>query len=290
LEYPGGFLNNSKKYITKDNGEKEPFDEEKIRQSMQRAGADSQAADYAVGSIKKNFTNYMNSGEIYRQAVKQLKKINPAVALKYTLKKAIMDLGPSGYVFEEYVAKILENYGYEAKTGQFVRGLCVEHEVDVVAKKDMQHYMIECKYHNDADYSSDIKTVLYVHSRFEDIKKGCEAKLNDYNLKEGWLATNTRVTNEAVKYAKCVGLGVIAWHYPQEKNLEYYIENKKLYPVSILQGLNKKHKEILFENNIITIQDLLNLTSGSLESIIQASTVNTNKLFEQAEMLAGIIK
>ncbi len=283
-------MNNLKKYVTKDNGTKEAFDEEKIRKSMQNAGADSQTADYAIDSIKKNFKNYMSSGEIYRHAVKQLEKKNPAVALKYTLKKAIMDLGPSGYVFEKYIAKMLENYGYETKTGQFVRGLCVEHEVDVVAKKDMQHYMFECKYHNDTDYSSDIKTVLYVHSRFEDIKKGCDADLNDYNLKEGWLATNTKVTDEAAKYAKCVGLGVIAWHYPEDKNLEYYIENKKLYPISILHGLNKKQKEILFENHIITIQDLLKLTPGGMAARIQTSTVNAQKLILQAEMLADIIK
>ena len=283
-------MNNSKKYITKDNGTKEAFDEEKIKKSMKNAGADSRTADYAIGSIKKNFKNYMNSGEIYKQAVKQLEKKNPAVALKYTLKKAIMDLGPTGYVFEKYIAKILEKYGYEIKIGQFVRGLCIEHEVDVVAQKDMLHYMFECKYHNDTDYSSDIKTALYIHSRFEDIKKGCEAKLNDYNLKEGWFVTNTKVTNAAAKYAKCVGLGVIAWHYPEEKNLEYYIENKKLYPVSILHGLNKKQKEILFENIIITIQDLLKLTPDSLARIIHTNFANAQKLFTQAEMLSGLVK
>ena len=283
-------MDNSKKYVTKDNGTKEPFNEEKIRKSMQNAGADSQTAEEAIVSIKKNFKNYMNSGEIYRQAVKKLERKNPAVALKYTLKKAIMGLGPTGYVFEKYIAKILEKYGYETKTGQIVRGLCVEHEVDVVAQKDMLHYMIECKYHNDTDYSSDIKTALYIHSRFEDIKKGCEAKLNDYNLKEGWFATNTKVTNAAAKYAKCVGLGVIAWHYPEEKNLEYYIENKKLYPVSILHGLNKKQKEILFENNIITIQDLLELTPDSLARMIHTNSANAQKLFTQAEMLSGLVE
>jgi len=283
-------LNKSKKYITKYNGTEELFDEEKIRKSMRSAGADSQTTEDAIDSIKKNFKNYMNSGEIYRYAVKQLKKKNPSVAIKYTLKKAIMDLGPSGYVFEKYIAKILENYGYETKTGQIVRGFCVEHEVDVVAKKGMKHYMVECKYHNDSDYSSDIKTALYVHSRFEDIKKGCDAGLNDYNLEEGWFATNTKVTNEAAKYAKCVGLGVIAWHYPEAKNLEYYIENKKLYPVSILHGLNKKQKEILFENSIITIQDLLELNPDSLASTINTNIINAQKLFMQAEMLAGTLR
>ncbi len=278
-------MEKTQKYITKKDGRQELFDDEKIKKSFLNAGADVNIAVTAADSIKNNLRNYTPTKDIYGQAIKQFRKNQPSVALKYTLKKAIMDLGPTGYVFEKYVAKILREYGYKTEFSCFVTGFCVDHEVDVIAEKDGEHYMIECKYHNDSDIGSDIKTALYVHSRFQDIKKACEANLNCYNLKEGWLATNTKVTNEAIKYARCVKLRIIAWHYPNRENLEYFIENKKLYPVSILQGLNNQQKIILFNQNTITIQDFLEYTPDSIARTIHTSPVFVHRLFEQAEML-----
>jgi hypothetical protein len=278
-------LGNTEKYITKKNGTHELFDEEKVKKSLLNAGADTNTAVSTANSIKNSLRNYIPTKDIYGQAVKQLAKKQPSVALKYTLKKAIMDLGPTGYVFEKYMAKILKEYGYKTQVSCSVPGFCVDHEVDVIAEKDGNHYMIECKYHNDLGTGCDIKIALYVQGRFQDIKKGCEANLNSYNLKEGWLATNTKVTSEVIKYASCVKLRIIAWHYPKEENLEYFIENKKLYPVSILQGLNNQQKNILFYQNTITIQDFLEYTPDSIARIIHASPVFAHRLFEQAEML-----
>ena len=108
-------------------------------------------------------------------------------------------------------------------------------EVDVVAKKENQICLIECKYHNSPGIKSDIKTALYIHSRFLDIEKAYREKDNNNNIRfEAWLVTNTRCTSDALKYAGCVGLKVLAWYCPKIKNLQYFIETKKLYPISIL--------------------------------------------------------
>jgi len=278
-------LEKTQKYIVKGDGKQELFDEEKIKKSFLNAGADLDTAVSAADSVKNNLKNYMQSKDIYVQAIKQLGKKQPSAALKYTLKKAIMDLGPTGYVFEKYMAKILREYGFKTEVSRFVPGFCVDHEVDVVAEKNGEHYMIECKYHNDLGTGSDIKTALYVNSRFQDIKKGCEANLNCYNLKEGWLATNTKVTDEVIKYANCVKLRIVAWHYPRQENLEYFIENKKLYPISILQGLNDQQKIILFNQNTITIQDFLEYTPDSIARTIHVNPIFAHRLFEQAKML-----
>jgi Holliday junction resolvase len=273
------------KFITKEDGKKELFNEEKLKTSFLNAGADINTAVSTTDSIKKNIKDYMPSKDIYGQALRHLGKKQPSVALKYTLKKAIMDLGPTGYVFEKYIARILKEYGFKTEVSRFVTGFCVDHEVDVIAEKDGEHYMIECKYHNDSESGSDIKTALYVSSRFGDIKKGCEANLNCYNLKEGWLVTNTKVTSEVIKYANCVKLRIIAWHYPEHENLEYFIENKELYPVSILQGLNNQQKIILFNQGTITIQDFLEYTPDSIARTIHANPIFAHRLFNQAEML-----
>ena len=52
-----------------------------------------------------------------------LKGKSKHVAAKYHLKGAIMELGPSGYPFEKFVAAILSHQGYKVQIGQIVKGL-----------------------------------------------------------------------------------------------------------------------------------------------------------------------
>jgi len=42
-----------------------------------------------------------------------------------------MNLGPTGYPFEKYIAKVLNTYNFTTKTNQVLNGKCVFHEVDV---------------------------------------------------------------------------------------------------------------------------------------------------------------
>lgn len=280
-------MNNFNNYIVKKDGIKEAFDEEKIRKSLINAGASRDFTESIIKMVRDKLKNMMPSKEIYKIIRTYLRRKKPDIALRYKLKRAIMDLGPTGYIFEKYIAKILTEYGYNTEVGEIVSGYCVDHEVDVIAEKDNAHYMIECKYHNNLDTSSDIKTALYVHSRFQDIKKACMEKGNGYNLKEGWLITNTKVTSEVIKYTRCVEMKVVAWHYPEEKNLEYYIENKRLYPISILDGLNNQQKNILYDNGIITVKDLINYGVENTGKLLKAKPVDVNKLFLQARMLTN---
>ena len=106
-------MNSKEKLVTKYSGEKEQFSEEKIIDSLQRAGADKETIHNTLEAVRKHLKNHMHSSEIYNHALKELERKNPVLALKYTLKKAIMDMGPAGYIFEEYVAKILKEYGYK---------------------------------------------------------------------------------------------------------------------------------------------------------------------------------
>jgi hypothetical protein len=273
------------KFVVKDNGSQEAFDEEKIKRSLIKSGAGVNTVNSAIENVKKNMKDYMPSRNIYKHIIRHLKNREPDTAIKYKLKWAIMDLGPTGYIFEKYFAKILAEYGFETEVSTIVRGLCVDHEVDIIARKNDEYHMVECKYHNDLEMSSDIKTALYVHSRFEDIRKAYNSGLNGYNLREGWLATNTKVTNEAIKYSKCVKMKVVAWHYPEEENLEYFIETKKLYPVSILNGLNNQQKNSLFGSDIITIKDFLKFDRDQLLNLLNTSPDHLGKLLSQIEML-----
>ena len=277
---------NMEKIIQKEDGSQELFDEEKIKTSLLKAGADEKITSSILNKVRDKLKGELvKTRDVYRLALAYLKKKQPPVAIKYTLKKAMMDFGPTGFLFEKYMAKILKEYGYKTETGKIVKGFCVEHEIDVVAEKNSEHYMFECKYHNRVETKSDIKIALYVHARFLDIKKASDENKTNYNFSKAWLATNTKCTTEAIKYADCVGLGIIAWHYPAEKNLEYYIENKKLYPVTILPGLRSKQKEKLLENDVLTIKDMLGFKPQIIGNYLNAGPELVNRIFMEAEML-----
>ncbi len=48
-----------------------------------------------------------------------------STADKYHLKNAIMELGPTAFPFEKFIAGILEAEGYQTLTDQIVQGNCV---------------------------------------------------------------------------------------------------------------------------------------------------------------------
>ena len=139
-----------------------------------------------------------------------------------------------------------------------MQGHCVRHEVDVLAEKGNENFIIECKYHSNGGIPTDVKDALYIHSRFADIKKAYEINKESRTC-HGWLVTNTRCTSDAIQYAECVGLKIISWKYPKNGSLEKMIEEKRLYPVTILSAIQKSSVETLFRNGIILAQDIAHI-------------------------------
>jgi predicted RecB family endonuclease len=180
--------------------------------------------------------------------------------MRYSIKKSIYSLGPAGYQFEKYFARILREYGYSVETNRILNGFCVTHEVDVFASRDGKGFVIECKYHSNSSNPTDVKVALYIYSRFSDIRKAYEL-LPEKNLllQQGWLVTNTRCTTDARKFAECVGLKIVSWKYPEKESLEKMIENKRLYPVTILSSIRKNSIEILFSNDILLAKDIADM-------------------------------
>lgn len=211
--------------VKKASGEIENFSEEKIRGSLQRAGADDDLINQILNQIKPQLYEGITTREIYRQVFDLLKKYNQPLLQKYNLKEAIMALGPSGYPFEKFIAGILDHYDYQTQTNQIIKGKCVEHEIDIIAQKDNQRLMIECKFHHHAGLKTDIKVALYTHARFLDVAKNGQ-------FTDGWLITNTKITSQAITYAQCVGLKITSWDYPADASLRLLITKSGLYPIT----------------------------------------------------------
>ena len=245
--------------ITKSSGRREEFLAEKLAESLMRSGASPEVALDIARQVERQISPASHTKNIFRLAKRMLRKHNAASGMRYSLKSALSALGPSGYPFEKYVARILRVYGYEVEVDKILEGYCVGHEVDVYGRKGNEHCVIECKYHSDGGNATDVKVALYVHARFEDIRKAFVAKSDQGAVLRGWLVTNTRCTADAIKYAECAGLKIVSWRYPAKESLEKIIEEKRLYPVTLLPSARKKALTFLFRNNIILAQEIADM-------------------------------
>ena len=244
--------------IHKASGREEFFSKTKLRKSLTRAGIKRAQAQEISEAVRNSIDKNASSQEVYQQTVKQIKEQDPVLAMRYQLKRAIMDLGPSGYPFERYIGEVLKYYGYTTLVGQYIYGHCVRHEVDVVAEKKGRHVMIECKYHNHRGVKSDLRVALYTWSRYLDVLAAWKKNKRDtHQLHEAWIVTNTKATSDAIVYGRCVGMKIVGWSYPNKGNLQQIIEDKALYPVTILASLNNWQRKIFLQEGLVLINDVL---------------------------------
>lgn len=253
--------------IEKHSGEKEHFDPQKLHDSLQRAGASKAIINKVEKAIAPHLEDGITTKEIYRRAFQQLRKLQRSTAARYSLKKAIMELGPSGYPFEHFVGEVLRHMGYEIEVGQMVQGQCIKHEVDVVAHNNHQQFVVECKYYNSQGKYCNVRVPLYIHSRFNDIEKRWKSTPGlEKRSFHGWIFTNTRFTDDAMDYGRCVGLRMVSWDYPRNESLKNMIETTGLFPVTVLTLLNRKQKQTLLEKDIVLCRQLRD-KSGLLDQL-----------------------
>jgi len=269
--------------IVKASGELEKFNKEKIYNSLRKSGIRPQIAYKICKEVEKKIYSGISSQEILNEINKYLQKENLLLAARYNLKKAIMALGPSGFFFEKYIAEIFKSYGYQTEVGKIVKGFCVRHEIDVIAHRKNKHFIIECKYHNMPGIKSDLKVALYTFARFLDIKKAWENGESIKYFHNVFLVTNTKCTGEAIAYSRCAGLKIIGWHYPKNKGLEALIENKRLYPITILPSFSKYIRERLSSIEIILAKDILKYSFNELINVSHLKPIVVKKLQQEAE-------
>ena len=270
--------------IKKANGKIEYFDESKLLKSLIRSGAEQEHAREVVRAVLHEIKPHMNTRKIFRLAHKYLRRYNRASVLRYSLKEALLKLGPSGYPFEKYVGELLRNSGYDVKVGVILQGRCVSHEVDVFAESDKEIIMVECKYRNSSEGSYDVKIALYVHARHEDLRAALKEKYNDRKI-SGWLVTNTRFTGDAVKFGECSGLKIVSWRHPRKDSLEKMIERMKLYPITVMSNLNTQQIKTLIGSNIILMKDLARMDPLEIGSVLSISDKKAAAIKHQAEEL-----
>ncbi len=241
--------------ITKANGERELFHPEKLYGSLVNSGARADIAERITGEIASELTEGDRTTDIYKKAFRQLRKLERPAAARYSVKRALLELGPSGYPFEDFLGELYRRRGYTTSNRRIIPGRCVEHELDLLASRDDVRLAAEAKFHNNSGIKSDIKVALYVQARFDDIKAGA-AYQSDHDFTDRMLITNTKFTEQAVIFAECVGLTLLSWDYPKEDNLRQLIEKTGVHPLPCLTTLSRAHKQYLMERGVVLCRQL----------------------------------
>ena len=270
--------------IIKANGEEASYDPDKIIQSLKRVGVGQEIIKEVLSETEKKLFDGIHTKALYKIVFKNLKKLSHGTVGKYHLKNGIMELGPTGFPFEKFIAALLEKEGYQTRTDQIVQGHCIKHEIDIIAEKGNKHLIIECKFHGTAGSICDAKHALYVHARFLDVEKNW---LNNpdhaQKLLQGWLVTNTRLSSDAEKYGNCVGMGLLSWNYPKENSLRKRIDRSGLYPITCLVSLSKNEKQALLNKNIVLCQTVCERPSAL--NGIGLSASGKRKALDEAELI-----
>lgn len=241
--------------VIKASGKKEPFSEKKVLHSLKRVGVPENIAASALKHVKTELKDNIKTQEVSQLVTDYLKKnASPLHYSNYSLRRAIFQLGPTGYPFETFVAEIFRTMGYQAKVSQMYTGKCINHEVDVDLFKDKYRYFVECKFHNQPGYKADVQVALYTHARFSDIATNYPKDKDE--VLQSWLITNTKASRDAIKYANCVGLKITTWGYPAKSNLRQMIIDSRLHPVTCLATLDDDQKKFLVDQNIVTLKTL----------------------------------
>lgn len=271
-------------HIIKASGERDLFSMEKVANSLRRAGTDEELIPAILAKVEEELHEGITTKEVYQLAFTLLKNKNRLFASRYKLKKAIFELGPTGFPFEKFIAAIYRQSGFKVKIGELFRGKCVTHEVDVVASGKQETLLMECKFHGDAGRNCDVKVPLYINSRFLDIAAITRDLEKAKQLSfSGWVVTNTRFTKDAAAYAKCMGLKMLSWDHPPGEGIKDKVDRLGLFPITVSTLLTVREKQFLLSRDIVLCRELIN-DKFYLDQL-EISTPRKQRILKEMELL-----
>ena len=193
--------------IQKRDGRMVKFQPKLIYRSLIRSGASKKIAEKITNEVSMEIGVLKTTENIYKKAYETLNREHKPTSMKYSIKKSIFKFGPTGFVFEKFVAVIFKRLGYNVETNVHIKGCCATlFKVDVFADVKKKRIAMEIKFHNRMSIKgSDIKTALYVWARsFQDLQfKNKVNFLKKRSVDDGILVTK-HIYNHAIEYADCI--------------------------------------------------------------------------------------
>lgn len=270
--------------VVKYSGTVVDFDNDKLKKSLLKSGASLSVVDGILNEIQSQIYDGIATKKIYKLAFDLLKKASHSHAARYNLRSAIQLLGPAGFFFEKYIARLFTAAHYQTKINLILQGKCISHEIDVAVKKNNEIAMIECKFHARREAITDVKVPMYILSRFNDLKEKTQNIFTNKDIiSKCWIVTNNRFSSDAIAFGTCSEMLMMSWDYPKNENLRHKIDNENLYPVTCLTTLTVSEKEKLLILDVILVKEIL-MNSDCLERIGLSPNRMKNVLKEVSEL------
>jgi len=243
-------------FVTKFDGRKQPFDRRKVINTCLRMHATQQQARIVAERIERKIYDGIQTRKILRMIFSYLQEFRPEVKHRIDLREAMGRLRPKPD-FEVFVALLLKEYGYSVVGSQLLEGRCVTHEIDGIAVKDDKMILIEAKHHLQHHTFTGVDVFLETQARLEDLREGFVEKKHKMNFSKALIVCNTKFSDHALNYAKCMGIEYIGWKAPAEAGLETMIEKKRFYPITLLKNLDSETEQKLADNDVLTLKQLI---------------------------------
>lgn len=270
--------------VTKADGSKQGFNKAKIVRTCLRMGATQTVAESIADEIENRLYTGIETKKILQMIFRLLRKHKPVFKHQIDLRKALSLINPAPE-FEQFVQFLLREHGYEVSPNRIIRGRCVEHEIDAIAKKNNKTYIVEVKHHYKYHTPTNLDVSRISRAVFEDLTEGYELGLNDLKIDYSMIVCNTKLSEHARRYADCRGIKHIGWNSPKRQPLQSMIEEKKLYPITFLRGLNVETRNKLTSNGIILMKQLTKKNPIELRHKTGISREKIESMFANAKTI-----
>jgi len=255
--------------VTKADGTRQLFDREKVVRTCLRMGASREIAEGVATKVEARTYDGIETGKILQLIFRLLSKHKPAIRHLIDLRKALSTMA-SRPDFERFVQIVLGENGYEIAPNRLARGKCVEHEADAIARKDGVTYFVEIKHHRNFHTPTGLDESRIARAIIEDVTEGYELGLNDLEVSKAMIVCNTKFSEHAKRYGECRGVLQMGWSAPPYRSLQDLIEEKRLYPVTCLKGLDVATKERMASAGILLLRQLV---ERSLEELAKQTGI-----------------
>lgn len=124
--------------------------------------------------------------------------------------------------------------------------------------------MIECKYRNEAGIPVRLKDIMATWARYEDLREARMRRRHAYEFTQCWMVCNTKITSDGIAFGTCKGMRLIGWQYPQDGGLERMIEERHLYPVTVLRSVTSAIQNQFAKGGVMLCHDVMESESAIL--------------------------
>jgi hypothetical protein len=276
-------------FVTKADGSKQLFDREKVVRTCLRMGANRRIAFEVADKVEARLYNGIPTSKVLQMIFRLLRKHKPTIRHFLDLRKGL-SLMSSKPEFEKFVQILLAHHGFEVSPNQIIRGKCVGHEVDAIARKDGVTYFVESKHHSNYHTPTGLDESRIARAVLEDVTEGFVLGKSDLKIDRAMIVTNTRYSEHARRYGKCRNVLQIGWSSPINLGLQNMIEEKELYPLSCLRGLKSENRMQLVNSGIVLMKQLVEEEPSKLAIETGIPREILKKIIEKAKTSTYLVK